>query len=363
MWGAVRWWTVPPQREVSYLIGVEAELLSISLDPLPSDAPAVVEFRPISSNIFDDQVEVLLDELSRAAVALFPSWLPGAERLDGPNRLGVEAVRALAGQFAARSNNFGPFLADLAERSLRARATPSFDRGIDRRLPAEVRAAGLARVVAAAYGRDLLAVLLHVPEGLAPANQRALTAAAEWLADYGRLSVWLVGGPLENVDRLRCIAVTLSDDLANLSKEEASRGTDAARSVEPRASVLTIPPLSGVPRSDSEAERALEKALGRHRWAEGRHWNYTYQSDVLSKPYRLDLFWPVECLVVEVDGPDHLGRLKYADDRRRDVRLQLLGYDVLRFTNEQVLSEVDTVVLEIKQLLDRRRGDATNPPR
>jgi very-short-patch-repair endonuclease len=120
--------------------------------------------------------------------------------------------------------------------------------------------------------------------------------------------------------------------------------------------ILTYPPLSGVPRPDSPAERALERALARHEWARGRRWNHTFEWHVLGRPYRLDLFWPTEGLVVELDGRDHRGSLKFADDRRRDAQLQVLGHDVLRFTNEQVLSEITIVLLRIEQLLRQRRA-------
>lgn len=93
----------------------------------------------------------------------------------------------------------------------------------------------------------------------------------------------------------------------------------------------------------------------------GRRWNHVYQWHVLGRQYRLDLFWPDDGLVVEVDGLEHRGRLRFADDRRRDVQLQLLGYDVLRFTTEDVLSDVQATVLRIRQLLGQRR--ATGPHR
>jgi len=100
---------------------------------------------------------------------------------------------------------------------------------------------------------------------------------------------------------------------------------------------------------------ALERSLARHDWALGRCWNHTFEYHLLRKAYRLDLYWPDEGVVVEVDGPDHREKYKFADDRRRDVQLQLLGHDVLRFTNEEVLADVQAVVEKIGQLLRQRR--------
>jgi very-short-patch-repair endonuclease len=362
-----RWWELPPSGRVSYLVGADPGLLEIALDPLPDSAPAVIRFRPGAGGAVGDRVGLLLEEMDRVAVAAFPRWLPGAERLSGAGDLGVAAARELATRAAARSHNFGPFLADLAERALRGRAGRS-------RFPAEVRARGLARVIADAYERESAALLIDVPDGLPPADERALAAAAEWLAQHGRLTVWLAGAPLRVVDRLPSVTIALPAYLTSLVAE-AEPATDgpAGRSVDPSprspavdqprdlAPMLGFPPLTGVPRWDSPAEQALERALARHEWARGRRWNQTFEWHLLGKPYRLDLCWPAEGLVVEVDGPDHRERLKFADDRRRDVQLHLLGHVVLRFTNEQVLSDVSSVVRTIERLLCRRREDNTHP--
>lgn len=390
---AVPWWTVPPACQVTYVVCADPELLSISLDPLPSSAPAVVQFRPGRGGRLGDQVALLLDGLDRAAIALFPSWLPGADRLSGPHGLGVAAVRALAAEKAARSRSFGPFLADLAARALGDGTgdRPALDRpaGGRSRFPAEVRAAGLARVIADAYGRESTALLVTVPDGLSPVDESTLTAAAEWLTSHGRVTVWLAGAPLCSVDRIRCVPIRLPSYLTELAGEaatvggeatgeasggapgEASGGADGKATGEPNGEatgeagdgvfaepLFTYPPLSGQPRPDSAAEQALERALARYEWAQGRRWNHTYEWHLLAKAYRLDLFWPADGLVVEVDGPEHRGVLKFADDRRRDVQLQLIGYDVLRFTNEHVLRDVQSVVLKIKQSLSQRRAVA-----
>jgi very-short-patch-repair endonuclease len=356
---AAQWWAVPPARQVSYLAGVNPQLLDVALDPLPATAPAVVRFRPATGVPLAGQVAVLLDELDRAAVTLFPRWLPGAERLDGPTSLGVAAVRSLAARTAARSSNFGPFLVDLAERGLRGRADGPVGRrpGGRSRFPPEVRAAGLAQVVADAYGRESSALLIELPDELAPADEHALTATAEWLVVHGRFTVWLAGAPLRVVDRVLSVSIALPGYLTQLATETAGMAeVEGVVGVPGPAAVLSYPALSGLPRADSRAEQALERALASHEWAGGRRWNHTLEWHILGRPYRLDLFWAAEGLAVEVDGPEHRGRMKFADDRRRDVQLQLLGHDVLRFTNEQVLSDVHAVVLRIRQLLATRRA-------
>ncbi|MEU2662158.1 endonuclease domain-containing protein [Micromonospora sp. DT46] len=346
------WWEALPPQQVSHLPGIDAELLHVGLDPAPAAAPVVVRYRVPARRGFTELLAAVLDELDGAALTLFPRWLPGAERLDGSGTLGVAAVRSLAMRAAAHSEHFGPFLADLAERALRGE-----DRQHRPRFPAEVRAAGLARVMASAYDRDGCVLLVGLTDELPTETERALVAVAEWLVRHGRLTVWLAGRELRTVDRIRSVQVSLPSSLTELAVQ-AGRVPDTVREPPP---ALTFPPLSGVPRGDSAAEQALELALTPHEWARGRRWNHTYDWHLLGETYRLDLFWPAEGLAVEVDGPEHRGRIRFANDRRRDVRLQLLGLDVLRFTNEQVLSDVQAVVGMIRQLLTRRRLAGAHP--
>ncbi|GGM80402.1 endonuclease domain-containing protein [Dactylosporangium sucinum] len=342
----VRWWAEPPPGRTSYLADVDPDLLSVGLDPLPAGAPAVVRFHPAAGRTVAQYVGAFLDALDRAAVELFPRWLPGAERLDGRSELGLAAARALAGRLAAQSEHFGPFLADTADRALRgAPAAPG-------RFPAEVRARGLGSILASAYSRFAAAVLIDLPAELTPDDERALVGAAEWLAGHGRFTVWLAGPALRFVDRIPTVRITLPVYLKDLAAGPALSPAAA----EPPPALLTWPPLAGLPRADSPAEQALERALAPHDWAAGRCWNHEFDWHLLAKTYRLDLFWPADGVVVEVDGDDHRSRWKYADDRRRDVQLQLLGHDVLRFTNEQVLHDPTAAALTIRDLLQLRRS-------
>ncbi|MEV6930668.1 DUF559 domain-containing protein [Dactylosporangium sp. NPDC051485] len=351
MSSGVRWWSEPPVGQASFLADVDPALLSVGLDPLPAGAPAVVRFHPPPGLSVGRYVGAFLDALDRAAMSLFPGWLSGAERLDGPSSLGVEAVRALATRMAAGTEHFGPFLVAAAERALRIRG--GLGPGDGPRFPAEVRARGLRALLAEAYQRDHVAVLVDVPAGLLPADEHALAAAAQWLAEHGRFTVWLAGPRLRSVDRIPVIRVRLPADLAGLA-EGAGPGPEPAGGAE--LPLLSFPPLSGAPRSDSAAEQALERALAPQEWARGRRWNEVLEWHVLGRAYRLDLFWPDDRLVVEVDGDEHRQQWQYADDRRRDAQLQLLGHAVLRFTNEQVLTDPYAVSITIRDLLLLRRN-------
>lgn len=339
-----RWWSVPPSGQVTHLANADPDVLDIALDPLPDGAPAVVQFRPPGGSSVGEMVGLLLDELDATARTLFPRWLPDAGRFDGSGALGIPAVRQLAYRLASQSRTFGPFLADLAERG-------AGGRGVTTGFPAEVRAAGLARVLADAYGRETTALLIVVPAGLSPEDERALAGTAEWFADRGRFTVWLAGPPLDAVDRIRSVPIHLPDVFSRLT---ADAGPDVPRT----RPVVTFAPLAGVPRSDSPAELALERALVPHVWAGGREWNRSYHATDLAREYRLDLCWWPEQVIVEVDGPDHLQRLKWADDRARDVHLQMYGFQVLRFPNDDVLADAQLVIGKIHHVLSRRRTGA-----
>jgi len=345
-----QWWSAPPRQQVCYF-ATDFELLGIALDPLPADAPAVVRFRPSTTDSFDEQIRFLLTELERAAMALFPSWLPGAEQLEISGALGAAAVRAMASQAARRSQHFGPFLRDLAERSWQRR-------GVGSPFPPAVRAVGLARVIADAYGRESAAILMAIPTDLTPTGEQSFVGAAEWLAQHGKFDVWLAGNPLRSVDRVRTVAVALPGYLRVLAETVAVPVEPAIAGASP---VVQFPPPSGKPRPDSPAELALERALALQPWAYGRKWNYTYEATHLTRQFRLDLYWAQERVVVEVDGSDHREPHKWVDDRDRDVYLQMYGHNVLRFPNEVVLADVQLVVQKIHHMVSRRRDGARIP--
>jgi very-short-patch-repair endonuclease len=65
--------------------------------------------------------------------------------------------------------------------------------------------------------------------------------------------------------------------------------------------------------------------------------------------------WRSERLAVELDGyASHSGRQAFEDDRRRDVWLKLHGYEVMRFTYEQVTQRPAEVAAAARALLQRR---------
>jgi very-short-patch-repair endonuclease len=77
--------------------------------------------------------------------------------------------------------------------------------------------------------------------------------------------------------------------------------------------------------------------------------------------YIADFYTPKAKLVVEVDGSQHLDPEQRQNDAERDACLASEGLRILRFSNMQVLQELDVVVGVILQVLVEQRGGG-NPP-
>ena len=316
-----------PVDRVVRLVGLTDEQLAVSLDPLPDGSPVVIRYRiPHPCPSTHDVVDDVLAKLEAIAMDLFPAWLPSADVIDTSGDFDRRVVRELAHRKAAESAHFGPFLADMAEAALRGRAP-------DRRFGPEVRANG------AGPGSSPTAIAVTVSCcGSDPAmasstedDQRRAAVAFEWLVDPGDVGVWLTavrpaaGGQICDVAAVPCPATSTR-----------SRATRAAEIPSP----VDYPALAGLPHPASAAEQALERRLSRCEWATGRTWNQQYASHSLAPPIRVDLMWPAERCVVEIDGSDHRGILKYAADRRRDNGLMLDGFAVLRFTNDEIVDDL-----------------------
>lgn len=64
----------------------------------------------------------------------------------------------------------------------------------------------------------------------------------------------------------------------------------------------------------------------------------------------VDFCCPVLRLIVEIDGSSHEGR--GLEDQNRTRELESHGFRVIRFTNEEVLNDCDSVVVRIGQVID-----------
>jgi very-short-patch-repair endonuclease len=59
----------------------------------------------------------------------------------------------------------------------------------------------------------------------------------------------------------------------------------------------------------------------------------------------VDFYCPADRLAIEIDGDIHLDRIEY--DTARTDRLEDYGYRVIRFKNDEVLTNLDRVLNEI----------------
>lgn len=90
-------------------------------------------------------------------------------------------------------------------------------------------------------------------------------------------------------------------------------------------------------KNPTHAERVLWREL------RGRRLNgLRFRRQHTFGPYIVDFYCPAARLVVEVDGPVHQGTKEY--DASRDDALRSLGLRVVRFTNDQVVRDLGSVL-------------------
>ncbi|HEY2772378.1 MAG TPA: DUF559 domain-containing protein [Solirubrobacteraceae bacterium] len=76
------------------------------------------------------------------------------------------------------------------------------------------------------------------------------------------------------------------------------------------------------------------------------------QANVLIEGEWVDFVWVKQKLVVEVDGYQwHKTRADFEKNRRRDTKLQLAGYRVMRPTAQRIVHEPSELRQDIIQLL------------
>ncbi len=321
--GRVHGW---PERTVTELF----ELAATNLD----GKATVISFPEESSA----DLGAALAKIVRVVLALYPAWLPDASGIGSVDRVARTAVSDIARTAAANGPLFGPVLVRLAHAALESRIVAPLDD-----VPQEVVAAECGKLIRVSYKLGEVVLLIPAPP-LAEAACRELERTALWLAQNIPCTVWLAGpasGSMPRITRITTLA-------------EAAPTANDLRTV---AVIETrISPLAGRPNPMSEIERRLEARLVTQDWANGRAWNITWQADSLSNAIRPDLMWAEEQCVVEIDGPEHLLPAKFAADRRRDRLLQLEGFAVLRFTNEEVANDVDQVATHIERFLRHRRS-------
>ena len=81
-------------------------------------------------------------------------------------------------------------------------------------------------------------------------------------------------------------------------------------------------------------------------WKELRKWKPVFEAQVVVCGYIPDFICRGRLLVVEVDGPIHMKKKKR--DAKRTRHLENRGWTVIRFTNAQVMYQLDSVLNRIR---------------
>jgi very-short-patch-repair endonuclease len=82
-----------------------------------------------------------------------------------------------------------------------------------------------------------------------------------------------------------------------------------------------------------------------------------YEANVMVEGEVVDALWRQERIIVELDGfAFHKSRSRFEADRRRDAKLMVAGYRVLRITQERLTNEPEAVLAEIRALLSAARA-------
>ena len=89
-------------------------------------------------------------------------------------------------------------------------------------------------------------------------------------------------------------------------------------------------------------------------------WNYLKDKKIKGykfirqKPidnYIVDFFCQESMLVIEIDGASHWENEEY--DKKRDEKLKSLGLSILRIADSKVKNNIESVVMEIEDLVER----------
>jgi very-short-patch-repair endonuclease len=141
-----------------------------------------------------------------------------------------------------------------------------------------------------------------------------------------------------DVTRCRSIRVTTpARTIADLRR--VAKPSEVRRAIR-QAEYLGLPlEDTATDRTRSDLERAFLRLCRRHRLP-------CPEVNVGIGPYTADFLWRDARLIVETDGwAAHRGHQAFLDDRARDAYLRVRGFEVLRFSDEQVEEERTLVTL------------------
>jgi len=86
----------------------------------------------------------------------------------------------------------------------------------------------------------------------------------------------------------------------------------------------------------------------------GQFQNSAFDANILSD-YIVDFVCLKLNLIIEVDGAYHNEPLQQEEDAIRSEYLREMGFIILRFTNEEVLYDTDSVIQTINKQIQQRK--------
>ncbi len=108
-------------------------------------------------------------------------------------------------------------------------------------------------------------------------------------------------------------------------------------------------------KNPTEAENALWEAL------RNKNTGFKFRRQYPISKYIPDLVCLDPKLVIEVDGEIHLSKDQKENDANKSVELNFYGFEILRFSNSQVLNDIDNVVLIITNKLNSLKNNSPSP--
>jgi very-short-patch-repair endonuclease len=144
----------------------------------------------------------------------------------------------------------------------------------------------------------------------------------------------------------------LYDDRTMQSLLARSRGR---KGIKPVTAVLHEMRGQATPMTRSELENRFLAGLRERGYPEP-------QADVLIEGELVDFVWSAQRLVVEVDGYLwHRTRKDFESNRRRDTKLQLAGYRVMRPTDRRIEHDLDALLDDVDRMLAAGRPPPGDP--
>ncbi len=326
------------EQDVRLISNLSLVDLQDHLSITPTRRP-VLGFDHTSANTVDGSITAALDIMSKAAFSLWPS-------LWGEDWSGLRADAL-----------------NMAHLPLRAAALSNQVRGL---LPAWVEAAicrllnneqPLVPNVAAEVNWAQLTLAVS-PDGLILAvphedNEMATDRiqALEWLSRHGRVAILVLTTGVPRHPAFDRVSYGARQFICSSSRSAEHRvsANDVASELSPIVLVLPEPP-EGKPHPMSAIEQMLYRLIQSDEELRPLFFfNKTVTGLSLLAP-KVDMLWSKGQVVVEIDGSDHRGAVKYRADRHRDYELMCAGYRVLRLTNEEVATDAALAIEKIRRV-------------